>query len=79
MPVGNWDIKALKINAVAANSSDKGLQMGIKINGTEYYSSTKTLQFGYTPQEHLLLTNPNTGVKFTKNDIDNLQLSFKCI
>jgi hypothetical protein len=49
-------------------------QVGIKTGGTEYWTSNKTLTTSYAVYSNIWLLNPQTGLAWTKADIDALQL-----
>lgn len=70
---------AVSARAKRNTTGPQGLQLCLRVDGTDYFSATKTLGLGYTGQEHVWETNPDTGLAWTSAQLVGLQIGVKSI
>lgn len=78
---GSYVIKGVGVAALARTdgSAPTGLQLALRTNATNYFSATKTLGAGFTANQNIWATNPNTATTWTTADIAALQIGVKSI
>ena len=78
MPTGSYRVKAVKVVARGFDGTGAmGMQLGVKTNGTVNVGNTETCSGYWKSKERLMTLNPVTGVEWTANDIENLQLNIR--
>ena len=78
MPSGNYTPLAVKLNTRFVNeSSQHGLQQGVKTNGSIYLSDTQQALKYWGNEEVLYNTNPVTGLPWTSAEIEALQFAYR--
>lgn len=70
---------AVSARAKRGGSGPQNLQLCLRSGGTDYFSGTKALGLGYTGQEHVWETNPDTGLAWTTSQLAALQIGVKSI
>lgn len=73
-----YTVKAVKLTCRTGQSTAGGIQFGVKTNGVNYFGTTKDPTIEDTFEE-FFHTNPETGIDWTPEDIDNLQLSIRSV
>ena len=75
------DVQALAVVARArkGGSGIQQIQMALRTNATDYYSSTLALDPGFIPIDNLWLTNPDTAAQWTPAEIDAIEIGVKSI
>ena len=78
MPTGTFSVKAVKVAARCVDGSgSKGIALGIKSGGTVNVGDTETCAGYWQTKERLMTVNPVTGVSFTPEDIEALQVNLR--
>jgi hypothetical protein len=76
-----YTVRAVGVYARARRGAGgpQNLQLALRASGTDYFSGSKALGIGYTPQGHVWETNPATSAAWVNTAIDALQPGVKSI
>jgi hypothetical protein len=76
-----YTVRAVGVYARAKRgaSGPANLQIGLRVSGTDYFSSNKALTVGYGAYGEIWETNPATGVAWVNTAIDAIQPSIQAV
>jgi hypothetical protein len=79
--ITGYTVRAAGVYARAKRgaSGPANLQIGLRVSGTDYFSSSKALSVGYSAYGEIWETNPATGVAWVNTAIDAIQPSIKAV
>lgn len=76
-----YSIRAVGVGARAKcdATGPQNLQLGLRVSGSNYFSSSKALSVGYAPIKNIWETSPATSVAWTASELSGLQFGVKSI
>lgn len=76
-----YTVRAVAVNARAKRgaSGPANLQLALRVNGSDYFSSSKALSIGYGAYGAIWEDNPDTAVDWLAAQIPNIQFGVKSI
>jgi len=80
-PLTGYSIRAVGIAARAkkGGSGPTNLQLALRAGGTNYFSASQALDFGYGAHVATWETNPHTTLPFTSSDLATLQYGVRSV
>jgi len=79
--LGASPVKAVAVTARVRNNvtGPQNLQLALRSGGTNYFSGTKSLTTGFTPEQHIWETDPATGVAWLAANVPGIEAGVKAI
>lgn len=81
MPSGTFDVLSAKVTILAAKDAEGPTKMaiGIKSGGTISYGADQSLGDSLAPYSRAMVANPVTGLPFTAEEVEGLQIGCKSV
>lgn len=81
LSIGTEEVKAVAVTARARRnaSGPQNLQLALRKGSTNYFSGTKALDVGFTPNINIWETDPATGIAWVPADVLTLEAGVKAI